>query len=261
MMEDQGLERTVDLARYPLASRTFRERCRLELDHEGALVLPGFMRAPAVNDALSQSLAREGDAFFCTKSHNVFLLSPDPDLHSEHPRNREVSSSKGILADDQIDPRSPLRALYDSPTFRDFLRSVTGANGALHPYADSLASVNVHVQRAGQGFPGQLGCCSDDHLAGLSRLASRIREAGSLAVVQLFHAGLRAPAALIGQAPQSASEHAKSGARALHQRFLQTLARRMIDEEMFRVILGPAYPGHKNHLHIDQGPYDVIEVF
>ena len=53
----------------------------------------------------------------------------------------------------------------------------------------------------------------------------------------------------------------KSGARALHQRFLQTLARRMIDEEMFRVILGPAYPGHKNHLHIDQGPYDVIEVF
>ena len=78
MMEDQGLERTVDLARYPLASRTFRERCRLELDHEGALVLPGFMRAPAVNDALSQSLAREGDAFFCTKSHNVFLLSPDP---------------------------------------------------------------------------------------------------------------------------------------------------------------------------------------
>ena len=150
MMEDQGLERTVDLARYPLASRTFRERCRLELDHEGALVLPGFMLAPAVNDALSQSLAREGDAFFCTKSHNVFLLSPDPDLHSEHPRNREVSSSKGILADDQIDPRSPLRALYDSPTFRDFLRSVTGANGALHPYADSLASVNVHVQRAGQ---------------------------------------------------------------------------------------------------------------
>ena len=150
MMKDQGLERTVDLARYPLASRTFRERCRLELDHEGALVLPGFMRAPAVNDALSQSLAREGDAFFCTKSHNVFLLSPDPDLHSEHPRNREVSSSKGILADDQIDPRSPLRALYDSPTFREFLRSVTGAKGALHPYADSLASVNVHVQRAGQ---------------------------------------------------------------------------------------------------------------
>lgn len=150
VMEDQGSERTVDLARYPLASRTFRERCRLELDHEGALVLPGFMLAPAVNDALSQSLAREGDAFFCTKSHNVFLLSPDPDLHGEHPRNREVSSSKGILADDQIDPRSPLRALYDSPLFREFLRSVTGANGALHPYADSLASVNVHVQRAGQ---------------------------------------------------------------------------------------------------------------
>lgn len=53
----------------------------------------------------------------------------------------------------------------------------------------------------------------------------------------------------------------KGGARALHQRFLQTLAQRMIEQKLFRVILGPSYPGHKNHLHIDMAPYDLVQVF
>jgi len=53
----------------------------------------------------------------------------------------------------------------------------------------------------------------------------------------------------------------KGGARALHQRFLQTLAKRMIERKLFRVILGPSYPGHKNHLHIDMAPYELVQVF
>ena len=32
-----------------------------------------------------------------------------------------------------------------------------------------------HVDPRGQGFPGQLGCFSDDHLPGLTRLAAGIR--------------------------------------------------------------------------------------
>ena len=33
----------------------------------------------------------------------------------------------------------------------------------------------AHVQAVGQGFPGQLGIFSDDHLEGLTRLASGIK--------------------------------------------------------------------------------------
>jgi 2,4-dienoyl-CoA reductase-like NADH-dependent reductase (Old Yellow Enzyme family) len=73
----------------------------------------------------------------------------------------------------------------------------------------------AHVQAVGQGFPGQLGVFSDRHLAGLARLAAGIRRHGSLAFVQLHHAGLRSPAALIGARPVSASDDEKSGARAL----------------------------------------------
>jgi 2,4-dienoyl-CoA reductase-like NADH-dependent reductase (Old Yellow Enzyme family) len=73
----------------------------------------------------------------------------------------------------------------------------------------------AHVQRIGQGFPGQVGIFSDIHIPGLARLAEDIRKAGSLAVVQLHHAGMRSPAALIGEAPVCPSEDADTGSRAL----------------------------------------------
>jgi 2,4-dienoyl-CoA reductase-like NADH-dependent reductase (Old Yellow Enzyme family) len=72
-----------------------------------------------------------------------------------------------------------------------------------------------HVQRLGQGFPGQLGAFSDDHLPGLTRLAAAIRREGSVAIQQLHHAGMRSPPALIGEAPLAPSEDEKTGARAL----------------------------------------------
>ena len=65
----------------------------------------------------------------------------------------------------------------------------------------------AHVQAIGQGFPGQLGVFSDDHLEGLSKLASGIKSENSLAVVQLHHAGMRSPVDLIGQAPVCPSDH------------------------------------------------------
>jgi len=73
----------------------------------------------------------------------------------------------------------------------------------------------AHVQRIGQGFPGQLGVFGDEHLEGLTRLASAIRAAGSVAVVQLHHAGMRSPKELIGEAPVCPSDEAEFGARAL----------------------------------------------
>jgi 2,4-dienoyl-CoA reductase-like NADH-dependent reductase (Old Yellow Enzyme family) len=72
-----------------------------------------------------------------------------------------------------------------------------------------------HVQARGRGFPGQLGIFAEAHLEGLARLASAIRTAGSLAMVQLHHAGMRAPAELIGGTPVCPSDHAETGARAL----------------------------------------------
>jgi len=73
------------------------------------------------------------------------------------------------------------------------------------------------VQKEGQGFPGQLGVYSDDHLEGLTRLAEGIKAHGSHAVVQLHHAGMRSPAELTGRTPQCPSDDAETGAKAMTQ--------------------------------------------
>jgi 2,4-dienoyl-CoA reductase-like NADH-dependent reductase (Old Yellow Enzyme family) len=79
-----------------------------------------------------------------------------------------------------------------------------------------------HVQAQGRGFPGQLGIFSDAHLPGLTRLAAAIKAAGSLAVTQLHHAGMRSPSKLIGGAPLCPSDDAETGARAMtHEEVLQ----------------------------------------
>ncbi|MGH6996644.1 MAG: NADH:flavin oxidoreductase [Phenylobacterium sp.] len=73
----------------------------------------------------------------------------------------------------------------------------------------------AHVQAIGQGFPGQLGVFGDQHLPGLTRLAAAIKAKGSIAALQLHHAGNRSPQELIGQAPVCPSDDPETGARAL----------------------------------------------
>jgi hypothetical protein len=52
------------------------------------------------------------------------------------------------------------------------------------------------------------------------------------------------------------------GAHEPHSRFLRALAQAVIDRpDVFHVILGPAWPGHHNHFHLDHAPYRVVEVF
>jgi 2,4-dienoyl-CoA reductase-like NADH-dependent reductase (Old Yellow Enzyme family) len=115
---------------------------------------------------------------------NRFMLAPLTNLQS-HPDGR--------LSDDE---------------FRWLTLRAKGGFGATMTCA-------AHVQRIGQGFPGQLGIFSDDHLEGLTRLAAAIRREHSLAIVQLHHAGMRSPAAVIGEAPVCPSDNAETGARAL----------------------------------------------
>ena len=54
----------------------------------------------------------------------------------------------------------------------------------------------------------------------------------------------------------------KGAAGRLHARFLRSLARRLIARpEVFRVMLGPGYPGHKNHFHFDCSPWRLVDGF
>jgi len=71
------------------------------------------------------------------------------------------------------------------------------------------------VQDGGQGFPGQLGAHDDRHLPGLTRLAAALRANETHAVLQLHHAGMRSPVAVIGRQPICPSDNAETSARAM----------------------------------------------
>ncbi len=80
----------------------------------------------------------------------------------------------------------------------------------------------AHVQASGQGFPGQLGVWSDEHLEGLTRLADGLRAGGAVSSLQLHHAGIRSPTELVGQ-PVGASDDADTGSRALRTEEVEQL--------------------------------------
>ena len=115
---------------------------------------------------------------------NRFMLAPLTNLQSHE---------DGTMSDDE----------FNWLTYR-----ATGGFGLVMTCA-------AHVQAVGQGFSGQMGIFSDDHLPGLTKLAARIRSEGATSSVQLHHAGIRSPKDLIGEAPRGPSEDAETGARAL----------------------------------------------
>ena len=115
---------------------------------------------------------------------NRFMLAPLTNLQSH---------ADGTLSDDEI----------------NWL--VMRAKGGFGTVMTAAAS----VQRQGLGFTGQLGVYSDDHLPGLTRLASLLRENGAVSSAQLHHAGMRSPKDQIDVAPQSAFADEATGTRAL----------------------------------------------
>lgn len=139
----------LDLDRHPLDDATYRARSRARLEVDGALVVPGLVPASVIDAIVAEMAPRESEAFFAGSSHNVYLTDPDPSWPAGHAVNRQVDSTKGLLADDQIPADSALRAIYGDETLRSFLCAVLGIE-AVHPYADSLSSINVHFAPNGR---------------------------------------------------------------------------------------------------------------
>jgi 2,4-dienoyl-CoA reductase-like NADH-dependent reductase (Old Yellow Enzyme family) len=55
-----------------------------------------------------------------------------------------------------------------------------------------VTTCGSHVSRDGQGWPGELGVYDDALRPGLSTLSAALHEQGTVAIVQIFHGGLRA---------------------------------------------------------------------
>lgn len=70
-----------------------------------------------------------------------------------------------------------------------------------------ITTAATHVLEHGQGWEGEFGTWSDEHLEGLAKMAHAIAQHGAVSLAQLFHGGMRAPQDLTGRQPISASEN------------------------------------------------------
>ena len=146
---DKRLEDIVDLGRHPLDNEDFREACRNALDNDGVIFMHGFLKESAIESVRNEGIENQHLAYYTNSGHNIYLRPPDEDFPPHHPRNREVSSSKGCIQTDQIPKESALHILYESRRFRKFLCAVVGEK-ELHEYADPLSSINLHYASEGQ---------------------------------------------------------------------------------------------------------------
>ena len=139
----------VNFEQYPLSDSRFRTQCKGKLDGAGVLVLDNFLTPLAIASIRGEGIDNQHLAYFTEKNHNIYLSPADPEFLSDHPRNREVVSSKGCITTDQIPDGSELRVLYDALEFRDFLCAVLDIE-ELYDYADPLSSINLHYASNGQ---------------------------------------------------------------------------------------------------------------
>ncbi len=112
-------------------------------------MLPEFLTPDAIHTLQQEGLDNQSKAYYTQTSHNVYLTPNDDQYHNDHPRNIQVESSKGCITTDQIPENSPLKVLYGSVEFTDFLCAVLNEQ-ALYEYADALSSINLHYASEGQ---------------------------------------------------------------------------------------------------------------
>lgn len=142
-------ESIISLDAHPINDVAWRHSCREKLNANGVLVLRQFLQPAALNAIISEAGAQRHLAYHTSSNHNVYLMKTDPEFSADHPRNRDITSTKGCITDDLIASDSPLRALYNSAEFQSFLCDVLGEK-ALYSYADPLSSINIHYAPHGK---------------------------------------------------------------------------------------------------------------
>ena len=179
--KENKLASIIDLEKHPINESHYREKCKAELDKNGVLVLDNFLFESSVKSILDEAKTKEDLAYYCVNEHNVYLDPFDQTLSKSHPRNKTVTSSKGCITDDQVPKKSSLRALYNSPKFKDFLCSVLD-EAVLYKYDDNLSSINIHYAKEGQ----ELGWHFDNSSFAITLLIQKPLAGGQFEYIRQF---------------------------------------------------------------------------
>ena len=113
------------------------------------------------------------------------------------PRTGKVVKNRSVLAA-MTNKQSHSNGTISSTELKWLVRRAKGSFGI-------ITTAAIHVSKDGQGWEGEIGLFSDEHIKKLKKLTSKIRKYNSLSFAQLFHGGQRAPQKITGKKPISAS--------------------------------------------------------
>ncbi len=158
MNDRQNIGDWIDLSCYPIhdtESISYQKliwQIRDELEEVGCAVLKQFVKKDCVSIFADEakSVAKLGHRSF--NRTNPYFGKDNPKLESSHPIRRFYDRSNSFVPADNFGKESPLRRLYEWPSFMPFIQQGLDEPN-FYRYADPLADVIVNVVEDGEGFP------------------------------------------------------------------------------------------------------------
>ena len=153
MVESRSVDAAalVDLDRYPISDPTTRAfdelaaECRSQLDATGCCILPGFLRADAVERARADAHALTAVAHHSSVMEaSAYLELPDESRPEGHARRLGGPTELRAVPYDRFGADDPLRVLYEWDPLKAFLAAALGKD-ELFRYDDPLGALNLAV--------------------------------------------------------------------------------------------------------------------
>ena len=139
----------IDFNKHPINDLNYIQKCNSLIKKKSLLVLENFLLDKSLKNILNEAKQLEHKAYYCEQQHTILLYKQSDVLDKTDPLNRLMTSDKGCVPHDLINQKSDLNILYNSDTFKYFIKNVLNL-GNIFPYADNLSSINLNYYQKGQ---------------------------------------------------------------------------------------------------------------
>ena len=139
----------VNFNKHPIDNIDYIKKCNSLINDNSLLVLENFLSKQSLIKILEEAKNLEDRAFYCRQKHTILLNKHSNETDENNPLNRLMVSDKGCVPHDLLENKSDLNTLYNSNTFKNFVKCVLNLDN-IFPYIDNLSSINLNYYQKGQ---------------------------------------------------------------------------------------------------------------